>query len=265
MDRISIQSIIKKTREKRKITMLTAYDYTMAVLLDQADIDIILVGDSLGMVFSGEENTLQVTLDQMLYHTRAVARGVKRSLIVGDMPFGSFQVSSGKGFHNAAQFLRAGAQAVKIEGGSEMAPTVEYLVKRGIPVMGHIGLQPQSVHAYGGYFVQGKKEEQAEKLKNDALALEQAGAFSVVLEAIPGGLARDITSELSIPSIGIGAGKYCDGQVLVINDMLGLNTGKVPRFVKQYADLKKQIKKALQMYCKEVQEGSFPEDKNTYE
>ncbi len=264
MEKNTIPVIIKKKQENQKITMLTAYDYNIAALIDQAGIDIILVGDSLANVFAGRKNTLNVTMQHMVYHVEAVARGVENALVVADMPFGSFQVSPDRAFENAAELVRSGAQAVKIEGGGEMVSTVEYLTRRGIPVMAHIGLQPQSVHAYGGYRVQGKEAGQAKKLQDDALALEKAGAFAIVIEAIPASLAAKITSSLTIPVIGIGAGKDCDGQVLVINDLLGLSLSQPPRFVKQYADLKDNILKAVQMYRHEVQKGIFPEKKHTY-
>jgi len=243
-----------KTRGLR-LTMLTAYDYTMARLLDAAGVDGILVGDSLGMVIQGKENSLGVTLDDVIYHTRMVARGVQHSLLVADMPFMSFQVSPQEALANAGRLVKeGGAQAVKVEGGVRSAAAIAAITAADIPVMGHIGLTPQSIHSFGGFRVQ--REE--ERLLEDAQATEQAGAFAVVIECVPADLASKISHILRIPTIGIGAGAGCDGQILVTHDMLGLFDDLRPRFVKQYADLGLNIMQAVETYCQEVREGTFP-------
>ncbi len=253
--------IIKEKKGKEKITMLTSYDYCFAKIVDEAGIDIILVGDSLGMVFAGEENTLSVTLDQMIYHTKAVKRGVKNALVVIDMPFLTYHVSIEKSIENCGRALKeSGAEAVKIEGGENVSPTIEAITKAGIPVMGHIGLTPQYIHQLGGFKVQKEKE----KLLNDAKAVESAGAFSIVLECIPESIAKEITESLSIPTIGIGAGRYCDGQVLVINDMLGLFDRFLPKFVKKYSNLKEQSLKAISDFIDEVKYGKFPSEEHIF-
>ncbi len=262
--KISPSVLISKKQKGEKIIMLTAYDYNMAQILDETEIDIILVGDSLGMVFQGNSNTLTVELNHMIYHTEAVSKGCKYSMVVSDMPFGTFQLSPEETYKNAVKLIKAGANAVKIEGGSEMANTIEFLVSRGIPVMGHIGLQPQSINVYGGYKVQGKSKNQVEKLVNDAMALQNAGAFSIVLETITENTAKQITEKLSIPTIGIGSGRYCDGQVLVINDLLGLTKDIKPRFVKRYLELAEEIKKAVFQFKEDVQKGIFPSEENIY-
>lgn len=264
MDRVSVHTIQAMKRRGERITMLTAYDYPSAKLIDAAGIDMILVGDSLGMVVHGLENTLAVTMDMMILHCRAVRRGVQRALIVGDMPFMSFQLSIRQAKRNAARFLsEGGVDAVKLEGGRHMAATTRALVKIGIAVQGHIGLTPQSISAMGGFRVQGKSVEAAKKLLDDALALEDAGAFSIVLEGIPGRLAALITRRLSIPTIGIGAGAGCDGQVLVLHNVLGL-PGHVPKFVKQYADLTTVMQDAFAAYRDDVRAGRFPDAEHTY-
>jgi 3-methyl-2-oxobutanoate hydroxymethyltransferase len=238
-----------------RLTMLTAYDYTMARLLDAAGVDGILVGDSLGMVIQGSDNSLAVTLDEIIYHTKMVARGLKRSLLVADMPFMSFQVSAQQALENAGRLVKeGGAHAVKVEGGSRSAAAIAAITAADIPVMGHIGLTPQSIHRFGGFRVQ-RAETQ---LLEDALATEQSGAFAVVIECVPSELARKISAALKIPTIGIGAGAGCDGQILVTYDMLGLFDDLRPRFVKQYADLGPNIMQAVESYCQEVREGSFP-------
>ena len=253
--------IIKEKKGKEKITMLTSYDYCFAKIVDEAGIDIILVGDSLGMVFAGEENTLSVTLDQMIYHTKAVKKGVKNALVVIDMPFLTYHVSIEKSIENCGRALKeSGAEAVKIEGGENVSPTIEAITKAGIPVMGHIGLTPQYIHQLGGFKVQKEKE----KLLNDAKAVESAGAFSIVLECIPESIAKEITESLSIPTIGIGAGRYCDGQVLVINDMLGLFDRFLPKFVKKYSNLKEQSLKAISEFIDEVKSGKFPSEEHIF-
>ncbi|MGH7478956.1 MAG: 3-methyl-2-oxobutanoate hydroxymethyltransferase, partial [Candidatus Methylomirabilales bacterium] len=242
-----------------KISMLTAYDYPIARLLDEAGIEVILVGDSLAMVGLGYETTLPVTMEEMLHHVRAVSRGVKRALLVADMPFGSFQASVEEGVRNAGRFLKeAGAQAVKLEGGREVADLTRRLTSVGIPVMGHLGLTPQMVHQFGGFKVQGRTAAAAERLREDALLLEEAGIFALVLEGIPWQVAEVITRELPIPTIGIGAGSSCDGQVLVTNDLLGLFDDFAPKFVKRYANLKETIAAAFTRYRQEVTTGEFP-------
>jgi 3-methyl-2-oxobutanoate hydroxymethyltransferase len=242
-----------------RISMLTAYDYPIARLLDEAGIEVILVGDSLAMVGLGYETTLPVTMEEMLHHVRAVSRGVKRALLVADMPFGSFQASVEEGVRNAGRFLKeAGAQAVKLEGGREVADLTRRLTSVGIPVMGHLGLTPQMVHQFGGFKVQGRTAAAAERLREDALLLEEAGIFALVLEGIPWQVAEVITRELRIPTIGIGAGSSCDGQVLVTNDLLGLFDDFTPKFVKRYANLKEIIAAAFTRYLQEVRAGEFP-------
>ncbi len=242
-----------------RISMLTAYDYPIARLLDEAGIEVILVGDSLAMVGLGYETTLPVTMEEMLHHVRAVSRGVKRALLVADMPFGSFQASVEEGVRNAGRFLKeAGAQAVKLEGGREVADLTRRLTSVGIPVMGHLGLTPQMVHQFGGFKVQGRTAAAAERLREDALLLEEAGVFALVLEGIPWQVAEVITKELRIPTIGIGAGSSCDGQVLVTNDLLGLFDDFTPKFVKRYANLKETIAAAFTRYRQEVKAGEYP-------
>jgi len=248
-----------------KITCLTAYDYPTARLLDEAGVDILLVGDSLGMVVLGFESTLPVTLDEMLHHTRAVRRGTRRALLVADMPYGSYHDDPNEAVRHAIRFVKeAGAEAVKIEGGERRLDLITRLVEAEIPVMGHIGLTPQSVNAFGGFRVQGKTAEAGEQLLRDARAVEAAGAFSVVLESIPRGLAARITGELRIPTIGIGAGPDCDGQVLVIHDLIGLSFGHKPKFARRYAEVGELISRAAAEYCRDVQQGTFPSDEESY-
>lgn len=261
----TILDIKKMKIEGEKITVLTAYDYGMASILDESDIDIILVGDSLGNVVLGYDTTLPVTMEDMLHHTKAVSRASKNALIVADMPFLSYQVSPEAALANAGRFLKeADAQAVKLEGGREQVETVHKITCAGIPVMAHLGLTPQSIHQLGGYKVQGKKEDAAEKMMQDAKSLEEAGAFSLVLECVPEKLAAEITRSLSIPTIGIGAGVHCDGQVLVINDMLGMNERMTPKFVKKYANLNLEIRKAVKTYIGEVKQGNFPDSEHSF-
>jgi 3-methyl-2-oxobutanoate hydroxymethyltransferase len=249
----------------KKITMLTAYDTPFARILDQAGVDILLVGDSVGSVVAGYPNTLPVTIDEMIYHTRAVVRGAERTLVVIDMPFMSYQISIEDAKRNAGRMIKeSGAEAVKLEGGVNMKATIEAIVAIDIPVMGHIGLTPQSVHQMGGFKVQGKMEEQKQKIIADAVAVEEAGAFSVVLECIPTELAQEITEQLSIPTIGIGAGVHCDGQVLVIHDLLGLLGDFRPKFVKSYVDLRAAISQAVEEYMQEVRKGAFPTEKHSF-
>jgi 3-methyl-2-oxobutanoate hydroxymethyltransferase len=249
----------------RKIVCLTAYDYPTARLVDEAGVDIVLVGDSLGMVVLGYENTLPLTVDEMLHHTRAVRRGVRRALLVADMPYGSFHGDKNEAIRNAVRFVKeAGAEAVKIEGGERRMELIAQMVEAEIPVMGHIGLTPQSLHAFGGFRVQGKTVEAADQLLRDARAVEAAGAFSVVLESIPRELAARITSELRIPTIGIGAGPECDGQVLVLHDMIGLSLGHTPKFSRRYANVGEAISHAVTAYAEDVREGRFPADAESY-
>ena len=259
MARVTTATLRDKKAKQEKISMLTSYDYSTAGLVDQAGLDMILVGDSLGMVVLGYENTLAVTMDDMVHHTRAVVRGTQNAMVVADMPFLSYHVSIEETVRNAGRFIQeGGAQAVKLEGGVERVDAVKAILDAQIPVMGHIGLTPQSVNQFGGFKVQGKDLETARKLLRDAQALDKAGVFSVVLECVPSALAKKITEEVSVPTIGIGAGPDCDGQVLVINDMLGMYSGHVPKFVKKYINLQPLIIEALKSYKKEVEEGSFP-------
>ncbi|KAF0154131.1 MAG: 3-methyl-2-oxobutanoate hydroxymethyltransferase [Syntrophaceae bacterium] len=265
INRKTILDIKKMKMQGEKITMLTAYDYGMAAILDESDIDIILVGDSLGMVVLGYDSTLPVTMEDMLHHTQAVARGAHKAMIVADMPFLSYQVSPEAALANAGRFLKeADAQAVKLEGGQEHAEIVHKMTYAGIPVMAHLGLTPQSIHQLGGYKVQGKKEDAAEKMIQDAIILEEAGAFSVVLECVPEKLATEITVALKIPTIGIGAGVYCDGQVLVVNDMLGLYDRMTPKFVKKYVNLNLEIRNAVKRYIQDVKTSAFPDAEHSF-
>jgi 3-methyl-2-oxobutanoate hydroxymethyltransferase len=248
-----------------KITCLTAYDYPTARLLDEAGVDVLLVGDSLAMVVLGYESTLPVTLEEMLHHTRAVRRGTRHALLVADMPYGSYHDDPMEAVRHAVRFVKeAGAEAVKIEGGERRMDLIARLVEAEIPVMGHIGLTPQSVNAFGGFRVQGKTEEAGEQLLRDARAVEAAGAFSIVLESIPRELAARITVELRIPTIGIGAGPDCDGQILVIHDLLGLSFGHQPKFARRYADVGEIVSRAAAEYCRDVRQGSFPLDEESY-
>ena len=263
---VTVPEILRRKSSKKKITALTAYDFSFANLLDATDLDIILVGDSLGMVSQGQENTLAVTMDNMIYHTRAVKKGVKRALVVSDMPFMSYQVSVEQALTNAGRLIQdGGASAVKLEGGTLMADRVRVIDRAGIPVMGHIGLTPQYVHQLGGYKVQGKNYLDSQKIKQDARDLQSAGVFALGLEGIPSQLAEEITAELKTPSIGIGAGAKCDGQILVLNDMLGLNQGFVPKFVKQYAQMADSLKNAVAEFIQEVKTESFPSQEHIYQ
>ena len=256
---------LQTMRDKgEKIAVLTCYDASFAALLEAQGVDVLLVGDSLGMVLQGHESTLPVTLDDMVYHTACVARGSKQAFIIADMPFGTFQISPQEAFAHTARLMVAGAQMVKLEGGAAMMETVRFLTERGIPVCGHIGLTPQSVHQLGGYRVQGKESAVAEKLIEDAAALEQAGAGMIVLEAMPALLAAEITAALSIPTIGIGAGASCSGQVLVLHDMLDIYPGKKARFVKNYMQGAASIADAVSRYVAEVKNGSFPAQEHSF-
>ncbi|WP_315069815.1 3-methyl-2-oxobutanoate hydroxymethyltransferase [uncultured Clostridium sp.] len=248
-----------------KISMLTAYDYSMAKIIDESNVNGILIGDSLGMVIKGEEDTLGVTIDEIIYHTKAVKKGAKNALIVSDMPFLSYHVSVEQAVLNAGRLIKeGGANAVKLEGGANVIEQIKAIVNAQIPVMGHLGLTPQSINAFGGFKVQGKDESGAKKLIEDAVLIEKAGAFSIVLEGIPEKVAELITKAVSIPTIGIGAGKYCDGQILVYQDMLGMFNDFVPKFVKQYANIGQSMREAIGSYVKEVQDGTFPEEKHTF-
>ena len=263
--RVTINDVREMKARGEKIPMMTAYDYTSARIVDDAGIPIILVGDTLGQVVLGYDSTLPVTMDEMIHHTRAVARGAGHALIVGDMPFMSYQTGPTDALRNAGRFLQqGGAQTVKLEGGVNMARTVERIVSSGIPVMGHIGLTPQSVNQLGGYKVQGKSLKSAVRLMEDARALEEAGAFALVLECVPASLARLITERVSIPTIGIGAGRNCDGQVQVFHDMLGLFTDFVPKHAKRYADLGQSIAGAVAEYISEVKNQRFPAREHSY-
>jgi 3-methyl-2-oxobutanoate hydroxymethyltransferase len=263
--RVTINAIKEMKARGEKIPMLTAYDFATARLVDEAGMPLVLVGDSLGMVVLGYESTIPVTMEEMIHHTKAVVRGTKQALVIGDMPFMSYHISTAEALRNAARFIQeGGAQAVKLEGGHTVAEPVKRMVECGIPVMGHIGLTPQSIHQLGGFKAQGKTPEAAQRLLQDALALEAAGAFAIVLESVPYALARIITKKLAVPTIGIGAGPHCDGQVQVLSDLLGLYTEFVPRHAKQYAKLSQVIKEAVSQYLKEVKAGSFPTFENSY-
>ena len=263
--KITIPELGKMKKEGMKISMLTAYDFTMAKILDQAEVDVLLVGDSLGMVVQGQKNTLGVTLDDMIYHCRAVARAAERAHVVCDMPFLSYQGSVDEAVKNCGKALKNGrAEAVKLEGGGEIAPTVKRLTDLGIPVMGHIGLKPMHVHAMGGYKVQGRDAAGEKRILRDAKALEKAGAYSMVLEGIPAALAKKVTQSVKIPTIGIGSGPHCDGQVLVIYDLLGMYQEIRPKFVRHYARLHETITEAVKKYRDDVQRGSFPNEKESF-
>ncbi len=263
--KITIHTLRKMKQAGEKIAMLTAYDASFARLFDQAGVEVLLVGDSLGMVIQGEKSTLPVTMEQMVYHCRAVSRAAQRAHVVGDMPFMSYQASPEDAVRNAGRLVaEGGAESVKLEGGAEFAEVVERIVRAGIPVMGHIGLTPQSVHKMGGYVVQGRDEQKARKLLADAQALEKAGAFALVLEGIPMELAKEITLRLSIPTIGIGAGVYADGQVLVCYDALGMNPDFKPKFVKAYANLFEVVTGAARQYLREVKDSSFPDEAHSF-
>jgi 3-methyl-2-oxobutanoate hydroxymethyltransferase len=263
--RVSINQIREMKQKGEKITMLTAYDYATARIIDEVGVPLILVGDSLGMVVLGYESTIPVTMDEMLHHTKAVVRGAERALVIGDMPFMTYHVSVSDALRNAARFIQeAGAQAIKLEGGVAVAETVRRIVDCGIPVMGHIGLIPQSINQLGGYKVQGKTPESARKLVEDARALEEAGAFAIILEVVPTPLATLITQKASVPVIGIGAGAGCDGQVQVISDILGLSDSCCFKHAKQYARLADVIRAAVSEYDNEVKDGSFPTDEQGF-
>lgn len=265
MKKITTSTVKRMKKQGEKITMLTAYDYPTAVALEEAEIEMLLVGDSLGMVVLGYEDTTKVTMEDMVHHTKAVVRGASKPLIVADLPFLSYHIDLGETVRNAGRLIQeGGAGAVKLEGGVEVVAQVKAITNAGIPVMGHIGLTPQSIHQMGGYYIQGKTEESANKLLKEAKALEEAGAFAIVLECVPEEVASYITQHVTVPTIGIGAGKGCDGQVLVSHDLLGLYPRSVPKFVKQYTELKETIVSAGQAYRQEVKEGQFPAEEHTF-
>jgi len=265
MQRITTTHLLKKKARGEKIVMVTAYDYPTARLVDEAGVDVVLVGDSLGMVVLGYDTTLPVTLDDMIHHTKAVVRGVKRALVAVDMPFLTYQTGPTDALRNAGRILQeSGAAAVKLEGGVDVCPQVRALVSAGIPVIGHLGLTPQSIHVFGGYKLQGRDEEAAQRILSDSQALEHSGACSIVLECIPEDLAAKITATVSIPTVGIGAGVHCDGQVLVLHDLLGIAGNVQPRFVKQYAQVGTIIREAVEDYAREVREGKFPGPEHSF-
>lgn len=263
--KITTQTVVEMKHRSEKIAMLTAYDFTMAQIIDQAGIEIILVGDSASNVMAGHETTVPITLDQMIYHTSCVVRGVDRALVIADLPFMSYQVTPKDALNSAGRMMKeAGAHAVKMEGGSAIINTVKKIVDAGIPVMGHLGLTPQSIYKFGTYKVRAQEEEEAEDLLKEAKLLEEAGCFSIVLEKIPAKLAKKVTSEISIPTIGIGAGVDCDGQVLVIHDMLGMNKGFNPRFLRRYADIHTTMTEAVEQYIQDIKDKDFPNQDEQY-
>ena len=263
--KITTNTLQKMKSAGEKISMLTAYDYSFAKLFDNAGIDIILVGDSASNVMAGHETTLPITLDQMIYHACSVVRGVNRCLVIVDMPFGSYQGNSKEALNSAIRIMKeTGGHAVKLEGGEEVVESVKRIVGTGVPVMGHLGLTPQSIYKFGTYTVRAKEEVEAEKLRKDALLLQEAGCFGIVLEKIPAHLAKEVTASLTIPTIGIGAGNHCDGQVLVMHDMLGINTAFKPRFLRQYLNLQDQITTAVQHYISDIKSHDFPSEKEQY-
>jgi 3-methyl-2-oxobutanoate hydroxymethyltransferase len=263
--RVTTKTLYILKQKGIKISALTAYDYIMAKLLDQAGVEIILVGDSLSNVFQGNDTTLPVTMDEMIYHTKAVSKGVERAMLVVDLPFMSYQLSIDEGFKNAGRIMKeTSAGAVKLEGGFRVAETVKKITDAGIPVMAHLGLTPQSIHQFGSYRERGRDKEEADELLRDAKVLEEAGAFAIVLEKIPSALAKQITESINIPTIGIGAGVFCDGQILVTPDMLGLNVDFNPRFVRHYSNAAEEILKAVQNYIKDVKGKCFPSEEESY-
>lgn len=263
--KITTNTLQKMKAGGEKISMITAYDFSFAKIFDAAGIDIILVGDSASNVMAGHETTLPITLDQMIYHAQSVVRGVERSLVVVDMPFGSYQGNSKEALNSAIRIMKeTGGHSIKLEGGAEVAESIKRIVDTGIPVMGHLGLTPQSIYKFGTYTVRAKEEEEAEKLKADALILQEAGCFGIVLEKIPANLAAEVSKSLQIPTIGIGAGAGCDGQVLVMHDMLGINTEFKPRFLRQYLNLSEQVTSAVQQYIKDVKSNDFPNQEESY-
>jgi 3-methyl-2-oxobutanoate hydroxymethyltransferase len=265
LKRITTNTLLRMKASGKKISMLTAYDFSFASIIDAAGVDVILVGDSASNVMAGHETTLPITLDQMIYHASSVIRGARRCLVVVDLPFGSYQSNSDIAVASAIRIMKeTGAHAIKLEGGAEVVESVKRIIGAGIPVMGHLGLTPQSIYKFGTYTVRAKENAEAEKLREDAKSLQDAGCFSIVLEKIPAALAKEVSASLLIPTIGIGAGPYCDGQVLVMHDMLGINTEFKPRFLRQYLDLNTQITKAVQQYIADVQTNDFPNEKESY-
>ena len=263
--KITTNTIQKMKESGEKISMITAYDFSFAKLFDKAGIDVILVGDSASNVMAGHETTLPITLDQIIYHASSVIRGVSRSLVVVDLSFGSYQSNWKEALNSAIRIMKeTGAHAVKLEGGAEVTEAINRITAAGVPVMGHLGLTPQSIYKFGTYTVRAKEEAEAEKLKTDAKLLETAGCFATVLEKIPAVLAKEVSESLHMPTIGIGAGMYCDGQVLVMHDLLGINTEFQPRFLRKYLDLDVQINKAVQQYIKDVKSGDFPNESEQY-
>lgn len=263
--RITTHTVQKMKASGKKISMLTAYDYSFAHIIDSAGIDVILVGDSASNVMAGNETTLPITLDQMIYHAQSVIRGARRCLVVVDLPFGSYQSNSDIALASAIRIMKeTGAHAIKLEGGEEVLDSVKRIIGAGIPVMAHLGLTPQSIYKFGTYNVRAKEEEEANKLRSDARKLEEAGCFAVVLEKIPAALAKEVTESLHIPTIGIGAGPHCDGQVLVMHDMLGINTEFKPRFLRQYLNMHEQVTRAVQQYIQDVKSNDFPSEAESY-
>lgn len=263
--KVTTGTLLKMKAKNEKIAMLTAYDFSFAKIIDAAGVDMILVGDSAANVMAGYETTLPITLDQMIYHAQSVVRGVKRALVVVDMPFGSYQSGKEKALESAIRIMKeSGAQAIKVEGGEEIIESVEAIVKAGIPVMGHLGLTPQSINRFGSFATRATDEAEAAKLKNDILLLQQAGCFAIVVEKIPAALAKQVTESTQIPVIGIGAGSFCDGQVLVMHDMLGINAEFKPKFLRQYLNLNEQIIQAVQQYTADVKNSSFPNESESY-
>lgn len=264
-EKVTTQTVVEMKRNGEKISMLTAYDYTMAGIIDSAGVDVILVGDSASNVMAGFDTTVPMTIEHMIYHTSCVVRGVDRALVIADLPFMSYQVTAKEALINAGRMMKeAGAHAVKLEGGKPIASTVKRIVDAGIPVMGHLGLTPQSIYKFGTYKVRAKEDEEAEQLLKDAKVLEKAGVFSIVLEKIPAPLAKKVTASVSVPTIGIGAGPHCDGQVLVLHDMLGLNKDFSPRFLRRYADLHQSMSDAVKHYIRDVKSGDFPDESEQY-
>jgi 3-methyl-2-oxobutanoate hydroxymethyltransferase len=263
--KITTHTLQRMKLNGEKISMLTAYDFSFAKIIDNANIDVILVGDSASNVMAGHETTVPITLEQMIYHASSVIRGINRCLVVVDLPFGSYQSNSEIALASAIRIMKeTGAHAIKLEGGEEVLESVKRIISAGIPVMGHLGLTPQSIYKFGTYNVRAKEKDEANKLRNDAKLLEDAGCFGIVLEKIPAQLAKEVTESLSIPTIGIGAGKFCDGQVLVMHDMLGINTEFKPRFLRQYLNLYEQVNKAVQQYITDIKSGDFPNDNESY-
>lgn len=263
--RITTNTILGMKQKGEKIAMLTSYDFSMATIVDEGGVDVILVGDSASNVMAGHETTLPITLDQMIYHAASVVRAVKRALVVVDLPFGSYQGNSKEALNSAIRIMKeSGAHAVKLEGGIEVRESIDRIITAGIPVMGHLGLTPQSIYKFGTYTVRAKEQAEAEKLRSDIIVLQEGGCFSVVLEKIPATLAEEVTKSVKIPTIGIGAGPHCDGQVLVVHDMLGLNKGFKPRFLRQYLNLFDQINGAVSSYVSDVKSGSFPNESEQY-